>query len=237
VPDLWADSLDEHRSLVRRRLLRAFGELAAEMPVDDITVTAVAERAGIARSAVYNYVASRHDLLLEYTLDVASDWAARLARDAVGPVEARLEQFVVATLRVFADDPIAGHDDPTRPGTAQHARLMTALGPVHDHLSSLVAEGVSDGTFAGDPRELAGFVFATLAGYRARAAAGGLDPVATGTLVTRLLLRGLQGPATAGAAVDGATTAAGNGPPEPGGLAAPPSGPTRITRRGPAGRR
>lgn len=195
MPDLWADSLDEHRSLVRGRLLRAFGELAAEVPIDDITVTAVAERAGIARSAVYNYVASKHDLLLEYTVDVASAWAGRLAREGTGSVADRLEQFVVATLRVFADDPIAGHDDATRPGTDEHERVMAALGPVHDHLATLIAEGVADGTFVGDARELAGFVFATLAGYRPRAAAGAVDPDATGALITRLLLRGLSGDA------------------------------------------
>ncbi len=193
MPDLWADSLDEHRSLVRRRLLRAFADLAAEVPVEDITVTSVAERAGIARSAVYNYVTSKHDLLLEYTVNVTSAWAERLARESTGPVEQRLEQFVVATLRVFADDPIAGHDDATRLGAEQHPRLIAALGPVHEHLAALVAEGVADGTFTGDPRQLAGFVFATLAGYRTGMAAGTLDSDATGALVTRLLLRGLCG--------------------------------------------
>jgi AcrR family transcriptional regulator len=194
VPDLWASSLEAHRDLVRQRLLTAFAELAAEVPLDDITLTAVAERAGLARSAVYNYVTSKHDLLLEHTAGVTTRWVDRLARDGDGTVAERLSRFVAATLRVFAEDRLAGHGPDMQLDAAQHERLMVALQPVRDHLSALLAEGVADGTFAGDTGELTTFVFATLDGYRANIARGVADPQAAAVTVTDLLLDGLRGP-------------------------------------------
>jgi AcrR family transcriptional regulator len=193
VPDLWADSLEAHRDLVRQRLLTAFAELAAEVPLDDVTLTAVAERAGLARSAVYNYVTSKHDLLLAHTADVTSRWVERLVRDGGATVAERLGRFVAATLRVFAEDRLAGQGADIPFDAEQHARLMAALRPVHDHLSALVAEGVADGSFTGDPAELTRFVFATLEGYRTSIARGEVDAEVAASTVTGLLLDGLHG--------------------------------------------
>lgn len=92
---------------MRQRLLTAFADLAAEVPLDDITLTAVAERAGLTRSAVYNYVTSKHDLLLAHTADVTRRWVDRLVREGGGTVADRLGRFVAATLRVFAEDRLA----------------------------------------------------------------------------------------------------------------------------------
>lgn len=195
MPDLWADSLPEHRKLVRGRLLAAFAELAAQMPVDDITLTAVAERAGIARSAVYNYVASKHDLLVEYTVDVTAAWSDRMAHTQRRPVAERLEQFVAETLRVFAEDPLAGAED-TSWSEGDHERIVAALQPVREHLVALLAEGVDSGAFAGEPADLAAFVFATLAGYRTAIIRGETTPERAAAIVSRLLLDGLRGPAT-----------------------------------------
>lgn len=197
MPDLWADSLEAHRNLVRERLLTAFAGLAAELPFDDITVTAVAERAGLARSAVYNYVASKHDLLLAHTAGVTSRWVDRLTRDGDGPVAARLGRFVAATLRVFAEDRLAGQGADIQLDADQHRRLMVALSPVRDHLSALIAEGVADGTFIGHEAELTTFVFATLEGYRTAVARGQVAAADAAATVTRLLLDGMRGP-TAG---------------------------------------
>lgn len=192
MPDLWADSLEAHRALVRGKLLAAFAELASEQSVHDITLTAVAERAGIARSAVYNYVASKHDLLLEYTLDVTSAWSEQLAASAQGSVVDRFEQYVAGTLRVFAEDPVAGAEDISRFGV-EHEGLMSALSGVREHLRALLAEGVADGSFAGDPGELETFVFAALSGYHPVVVRGDLDAGAAAATVSRLLVHGLRG--------------------------------------------
>lgn len=194
MPDLWADSLEAHRHLVRQRLVTAFADLAAEVPLDDITLTAVAERAGLARSAVYNYVTSKHDLLLAHTADVTRRWVDRLVREGGGTVADRLGRFVAATLRVFAEDRLAGQGADIPFDAEQHERLVAALRPVHHHLSALLAEGVADGSFRGDPDELTRFVFATLEGYRTSVARREVDASATASTVTDLLLDGLRGP-------------------------------------------
>ena len=64
MPSLWADSLDEHRELVLGKVLSAYEALRAEVGVEAVTLTAVAQRAGIARSALYNYVKDKHGLVL-----------------------------------------------------------------------------------------------------------------------------------------------------------------------------
>lgn len=192
MPELWADSLEGHRALVRRRLLDAFSALAATTPVDEITLTRVAERAGLARSAVYNYVGSKHDLLLEYTVDAATSWAERLTREGGGSVPERLQRFVGATLRTFADDPVAGHEDGSRLAETERERLQGALGPIRGHLRALLAEGLADGSVEGDLEELVTFVFATLSGYRRVMATGQHDPAVAAHGVARLLLDGLR---------------------------------------------
>lgn len=177
MPRLWADSLDGHRALVRRRLVDAFAQLVRERPLDDITVAAVAERADMARSAVYNHVAHLHDLALWYSEEVLDAWLAEITEDTVRhTANARLELFIRRSFDVFAEGRTNGMDLARRLDADRLARLFALLRPVEAHLEAIIADGMEAGEFAGrDPAVLLPHVWAVLSGYRTAIEEGRVD--------------------------------------------------------------
>jgi AcrR family transcriptional regulator len=193
MPSLWADTLDEHRRLVLGRLLDAYGELHAERSFEGITLAAVAERAGIARSAVYNYVADKHDLALAYTERALADVVSRMVEDvqAAGGPRERIAAYVRWTLRHHAEVQGAGDDLMPVLSPEQQGRLFEMLAPLRDLLEETVALGLAEGVFDGDPEVLALLVWSTLGGLRMPVATGQLDPERTADQVTAVLLDGM----------------------------------------------
>jgi AcrR family transcriptional regulator len=194
VPSLWADTLDEHRALVMGRLLDAFAEVQAERGLDGVTLAAVAERAGLARSAVYNYVQDKHDLLFAHAERVIGQFVSDLqvAATSGDAVPERLRRYVRGSLRSFADDG-GGSDLLPLLTPEEQARLFRLLAPVHDVAVEIVRDGVAEGTFAGDPGALVRHLMATLEGYRRGLTTDDRDVDALADTVTRLLLEGLRG--------------------------------------------
>ena len=193
MPTLWAESLDEHRSLVMGRLLDAFAELQAERGLDQVTLAAVAGRAGLARSAIYNYVRDKHELLFAHGERVIARFVHDLTAAAGAgerPAE-RLRRYVQGTFDAFARHG-AGADLMPLLSPAEQQRMVDLLQPVRTVIEGIVADGLADGTFAGDAQHLVGFVGAVLGGYRLAVGGGEDDGVPSPDEVTRLLLRGLS---------------------------------------------
>ncbi len=194
MPSIWGTSLEEHRALVLERLLDAFAELVREHGVEGTTLAAVAERAGLARSAVYNHVRDKHDLVLAHTergLQKAAE-QLRASHDVQLPADRRLDHFVRTAFHSWIAEPGSSADLLPQLDAAQRARLFAHLAPMVEMLRSIVEDGIADGTFrTGPPERLAGFVSATLEGYR-RALEGDTDPDELADDVVELLLRGLS---------------------------------------------
>ena len=98
MPRISAPTLVEHRERQREALLDAARELALDTAGQGITVAAVAERAGLARSSVYEYYPSTDSLMAHLvTVDLshlAEDVAARMSRAA--DAEQRVAAFIRA---------------------------------------------------------------------------------------------------------------------------------------------
>jgi AcrR family transcriptional regulator len=196
MPTIWGTTLSEHRALVRERLLDAFSDLVRERGLEATTLAAVAERAGIARSAVYNHVKDKHDLLLGHTARVLEDTADELRRalDAETGPERKLRRYVEVAFTSWAAEPGAGSDLMPTLSEEEQARLRAQLAPMLRILGGLVQEGVAEGRFgAGEPSALTRFVAATLEGYRRALGSGELEPGETAEQVAGLLLHGLRG--------------------------------------------
>lgn len=78
MPKISASTVVEHRALQRRALLDAARELLAETPDRPPALTDVAQRAGLARSSLYNYFSSRDDLLRAVVVDMFPRWNERV---------------------------------------------------------------------------------------------------------------------------------------------------------------
>ena len=74
------ESLASHRELTRTRLFEALGSLMGEQSFESITMSQIAERAGVGRTAVYNHFADKEVLLLAYMREVTGEFARVLTQ-------------------------------------------------------------------------------------------------------------------------------------------------------------
>ena len=103
MPRIQAPTVAEHRARQRRAILDAARAHLAEVGRAPSLADAGA-RAGLARSSVYEYFASREDLLTAVVADVFPDWADQVV-SAIEQRETPGEQiwaYVEANMRLFA---------------------------------------------------------------------------------------------------------------------------------------
>jgi len=85
-PKIQEATIREQRQMRQRQLMDAALSLAMEDGVDSVTVSAVAKRAGLARSSKYEYIASSADLIADLVMEELAYYNNRLLK-AVGNVE------------------------------------------------------------------------------------------------------------------------------------------------------
>jgi len=104
MPRISAPTLVEHRERQRAALLDAVEDLVLETGSTAITVSAVASKAGLARSSVYEYYGSPSALLAATVVDRMQRWTLEVDADVARgrtPAE-RIELFVRASLDLAA---------------------------------------------------------------------------------------------------------------------------------------
>lgn len=104
--------MQAHREVNRTRIFDAFAELVEERGYDAVSLADIAARAGLVRTAIYNYVPDKETLLLEYTARETTGYLERLsgALDSVDAPLDRLRAYIRTQLAYFADHhmPAAG---------------------------------------------------------------------------------------------------------------------------------
>ena len=103
VPRITAATVAEHREQRRDALLDAAAQVLRER--GDVTVGAVAARAGISRTAVYEYYNSAADLIADVLVDELAMWIDHL-ESAVAGIEdpaVRLRTWIATALSYVAD--------------------------------------------------------------------------------------------------------------------------------------
>jgi len=105
VPKISAATVAEHRAAQRRALLDAAFELLAETPEHAPSLAEVAQRAGLARSSIYNYFTSRDDLLRAVVMDMFPRWNTRVvaAMEQVSDPTERVLTYIEVNLQLVAE--------------------------------------------------------------------------------------------------------------------------------------
>lgn len=95
----------EHRERRRDALVSIAAELMQEDGATGVTMAAIAHRAGISRSAVYEYYSSAADLIADVIVDELCDWADHLTQATASCTDPkqRLEAWVRAGLEYIID--------------------------------------------------------------------------------------------------------------------------------------
>ena len=105
MPKIQAPSIAEHRELRRHQLISAAMELALEGGAEAVTVSAVAHKAGLSRSSIYEYFSSSADLIADLVVEELDYYTARLAeaiKGATDPFE-KIELWIAEGLRYVED--------------------------------------------------------------------------------------------------------------------------------------
>ncbi len=199
MPRIRAENVVAHRELVFTELLDAFGELLAERGYAALTLSQVAERAGIARNTTYGYVADKEALLMAFVArsvqQFVDDVRAELATEPDAP--ARLAALVRRQMHQFRQEPGAGSEsgmlEGATLGPASHSDLRTRFRPLHALMAELVTEGVAAGEFrAVDPDEVVPMAFAVIGSERLLVGQGTHDPDEAAARITDFLLHALS---------------------------------------------
>lgn len=79
-PKIQEATIQAQRQMRQRQLMDAALSLAMEDGVDSVTVSAVAKRAGLSRSSIYEYFASSADLIADLVMEELSYYNERLRK-------------------------------------------------------------------------------------------------------------------------------------------------------------
>lgn len=105
MPRIETESLATHRDWRRHQLIEAAAEIALESGGESITVAAVAQRAGLSRTSVYEYFASSSDLIADLIIEELEAFAHTLdsaIADSTSASDA-IEKWISASLAYVAD--------------------------------------------------------------------------------------------------------------------------------------
>jgi AcrR family transcriptional regulator len=105
MPKILAPNLALHRERRRQQLMSAAMELALAGGAESITVAAVAAKAGLARSSIYEYFPSSADLVTDLVIEELESYTQQLAQAVSGVEEPflRIELWISESLRYVAD--------------------------------------------------------------------------------------------------------------------------------------
>ncbi len=153
MPKIETQTLAQHRDWRRSQLIEAAAAIALESGGEAITVAAVAARAGLSRTSVYEYFASSADLAADLVIDELNSFAQELkgiSEAGVTPVEA-IDLWIEGSLQYIADGrhllakALNAIDLPRNRSAAIGAAHGALLAPLRSKLEEL---GISDINFA-----------------------------------------------------------------------------------------
>jgi len=102
MPRIETQTLAEHRDWRRNQLIEAAASIALESGGSSVTVAAVAQRAGLSRTSVYEYFGSSADLAADLVLEELKNFAHYL-NEAVALVEEPVEAHANESELAWAD--------------------------------------------------------------------------------------------------------------------------------------
>lgn len=176
VPKLWTQTIEGHRREVRDAILQSTSALVAERGLRAVTMSEIADAAGIGRATLYKYFPDVESILGEWHEVQISDHLAHLAHvrgRGSGPLE-RLEAVLSAYGAILHESGRHHHAD-VAALLHRDERVPRARRQLHEMIRDLIADAANGGEVREDvsPDELAAYCLHALGGaatLRSRAA-------------------------------------------------------------------
>lgn len=117
---------EEQKARRRDQILQAAADCFEQTQWDSLTMTAIADRAGLAKGTAYRYVATKEELFLELLLGEMTEWSAELEAALIKP-GAAYESFSTRFAR----------------SVSQRPRMLKLLGILHSVIERNVTEAAA----------------------------------------------------------------------------------------------
>jgi AcrR family transcriptional regulator len=188
MPKLWATTIETHRQEVRHAVMDATAHLVAAQGLRGVTMSAIAEKAGIGRATLYKYFSDVDAILTDWHDEQVEQHLAhlrRLSEQAGGPLD-RLDRVLRAyargryTASQHADAPEAVRSLHAGDGLSQHEAVL------RDLVTDLIADCAAADAVRNDvpPVELAVFALSSLSGGAQAASKAAVQRLVDMTLQT-----------------------------------------------------
>jgi AcrR family transcriptional regulator len=138
MPRLWADSLEQHKADVRSAVMSTAAELAATAGVRSLTMSQIAQQAGISRATLYTYFSDVDEIL--------RNWHHSMVDQHLAALEESIEQAdddpttrLVAACQRHVEVLTTHHNNPLLQPHPSDPDTVTALERLHATFAALVA--------------------------------------------------------------------------------------------------
>lgn len=159
VPKLWTTTVETHRQEVRAAIVDAVGHLATEQGLLSLTMSQIAEAAGIGRATLYKYFADVEQVLTAWHDRQVAVHLAELTtlRDQQGTPATRLRSVLETYGRIARQRQHVGEQLAAALHRSNH--VDHAEQQLHDLVAGLISEAAAAGTVRTDvpAPELAGY--------------------------------------------------------------------------------
>lgn len=186
MPTLWNKTIKAHRREVRDAILETTAALVAERGPHSVTMSQIAEEAGIGRATLYKYFPDVGAILIAWHERQIAEHLNHLAevRDQADGARQQLEAVLEAY--AFIDHEHHGSELAALLHRGEH--VVRAQQRLHDFITEILAEGAKAGDFRSDvaPDELASYCL------HAVAAASSLPSKAAVRRLVAVILEGLR---------------------------------------------
>ena len=166
MPRLWTDTIAGHKRAVRDATLDATAALVAEHGPGSLTMTQIAEAAGVGRATLYKYFADVEAVLAAWHERQITRHLEHLARirDGSGSPGERL----TAVLEAYARHSSHDHGDAAAAVLHSGGHVARARQRLRDFVRDLIAEAAASGELRDDvaPAELAAYCLHALTAAR-----------------------------------------------------------------------
>lgn len=146
----WREQLADARIGLRHAIQDAAVRLVAELGMPNVSMSAVAEAAGVSRQTLYNHYPDLESIVLDAArteIETARDFMVDAVESAPDAAVA-LELFVRGTLSGSGDNDLVVSGSGMSPGG--EGEVMAMLEPIHQQLRAILERGVEEGTFRTD---------------------------------------------------------------------------------------
>jgi AcrR family transcriptional regulator len=151
VPRIAAENVPEHRRLVRERIFAAFAELMAEGSYDAVSMSKLAQRAEIGRTAIYHHFKDRDAVMVAFATHETWAYVASLqAQLAASEQPAERLRIYVRNHLTLGEKFHMGFGPQVYGGLPEEARqeIREHVVAVEQVLAEILQQGAEQGVFA-----------------------------------------------------------------------------------------